>query len=119
MTKEETAIYNIIRGRKGRLSAVTSKKLSLMTGFERRHVRRIIKILIEQHGLPIAASVGSPAGYYFPSSPSEITNYSTFLLHHILSTSLRLKVFKHSCAIKIERAVQEELPFIFRDVQKN
>jgi len=105
LSDDELTVYLILRGRKGLENAITTERIAKMTGFTERMIRRVIKKLIEEIGVPIAASNRAPFGYYYPTRRKEILEYRATLVHRISSLARRLRAYDRVTA----RAVQQAL----------
>ena len=109
LTPDEEAVWSWLEGRP-KSHAIKAPALAAATHLEERHVRDIVKCLIEKHGKPIASSTGSPAGYWEITDPAERQEvYEAWRRRgiSILARAARLK------GITLEEelvAVQLELP---------
>jgi|GEM_PF-6173010 len=63
-------IWDILKDRKGRNSAITARQLASITSINEREVRSEVATL-RRKGYPIASSTGKPYGYYLPAGANE------------------------------------------------
>ena len=94
MSQDELTVWNALRYHKGKENAITQHRLAEHTGISPRHVREIIKYLVENHKLEIASSYDSGGGYYIPVSQKEVDETCDKLYGHALSILKRYSVFK-------------------------
>ncbi len=70
MTDLERDLVELIGGRRGEGNAIPRERLmDLFDGVSERQVRRTIKHLVMEHGIPLASC---PGGYYTPATPEEV-----------------------------------------------
>ena len=80
--------------RYGRENARTGKTLALLLGHrDDRPVRLAIRGLIAE-GLPVAALVKPPYGYYIASTPDEVKEYIQDLHSRLVGDAYRRRDFK-------------------------
>jgi len=72
ISAEETRIAGAIFRRKGKKRAIQVEVLASDHEIDGRRVRRMVKGLIEDHGLPILSSTGRFSGYYIPGDVGEV-----------------------------------------------
>ncbi len=94
MGQKEREILEILENHVGIENAITGEEIARMTNLDVREVRRCIENLRKIYLYPISASTSKPAGYFFPSTASEIEKTYKSLWHRgicILETAARLK----------------------------
>lgn len=96
MTADEQLVLEIIAGHRGRDNAVTTGFIASRTGYNIRLIRIIVKSLIENHHIPIAATTNTPYGYYIPQTVKEVVEYKRNLQARINSINSRLIAFEKS-----------------------
>lgn len=70
MTDLERDLVALIGARRGEKNAVSRRELvKLLSGIGERRIRRCLKHLVDEHGIPIASG---PGGYYTPVTAKEI-----------------------------------------------
>jgi len=82
--------------RRGRANARTGAELARLCGYnDDRQVRRIIRAMIAE-GIPVAASTGTPAGFYIADSRKEVEAYLQDLRGRLLEDATRRRDFKRA-----------------------
>jgi hypothetical protein len=92
MTDAERAVLGCIEPGRGR--AVPVNVIALLTNLPERRVRRIVRGLIDEHGVCIGSSTAPPAGYFLINNPEEIEAAYRRLRHRgisILARAARLR----------------------------
>lgn len=94
----------------GKPKAITGSFLALLLGHKSdRAIRLMIRDLIDD-GLPIAASVDKPKGYYLASDKREAQEYIQLMQDRIREDALRLKSFKMATLnIRVPEQIKMEL----------
>lgn len=101
-TDEEVRVWRQIRDRFGRENAIRALDIAEATRIgadnsevsRSRHMRDLVKHLIEFHKLPIASTCGPPYGYYRPWGAQEVNECYRWLV------GLALSILKHASIFK-------------------
>lgn len=103
LEQKELLIWMILKFRKGRERAFTAKKICRMIHgrYSIRQIRSIIQALVDDYGLPIAATVHPPYGYFIPQTDEEKREYVNNLTARIKSIATRLRAFEKNTADSI------------------
>lgn len=96
VSPEMLRIWKLIACRHGRGGAISVTELARTTEMTGRTVRRIVKLLIEDHGCPIASSPHPPAGYFIPAELPEILEALNSLKGRALSILVRMSRLKRT-----------------------
>ena len=94
MSQDELTVWKTLLHHKGKKHSITQHRLADHTGISCRHVREIIKALVEEHRQEIASNYDSGGGYYIPVSQKEVDETCDKLYGHALSILKRYSVFK-------------------------
>ncbi len=103
LEQNEQLIWVVLMVCRGRERALTAKKIRqrINKRYTIRQIRSIIQALIEDYGLPIAATVHPPYGYFIPQTDKEKDEYANNLKARIKSIATRLKAFEKNTANNI------------------
>lgn len=94
VTREDIKQEVLRHLRLGRANAITGQEFAkLLNHPNDRQIRKAIRELIAA-GMPIAASVGTPPGYYFAETPEEVNNYLSDLKARLVEDAYRRRDFK-------------------------
>lgn len=89
---KELLVLQLIRA--GRSNARQARELAELIGEGEVTARRIVKHLVEWHGVFIVSATTPPAGYYRPQNEAECDAGVNQLIHRIRSLAFRLKKMK-------------------------
>ena len=82
----------------GRRNATRGKELAKLFGYgEDRYIRVMIDELIEE-GMPIAAAVSEPMGYFICETDNEVAEYIRVLKNRRKEIDVRLAAFEKAAA---------------------
>lgn len=108
MTSDELHIWDILKLHTGIKDAIQVRRLSVITGIPDRHVRMIVKRLIEIHHKPIGSTVHAPYGYYVIVNNEERKQVRRSLIRRMLSLLGRVKAYEPQQSLWV-RQMQGEL----------
>ena len=95
LTPDEEMVWDALStSHRGRDEAITQAALSVSLGMPARKLRRIIKTLIQAHGLPIGSTPHSPAGYFVIETIKESQEITARYYHQALSLLYRMRRLK-------------------------
>jgi len=108
LESHEILIWAIIKYRKGAKRAITAKKIHRMIHgrYSIRQIRAIIQGLVNDLGLPIAATNHEPYGYFIPQTEEEKRAYCNNLIARIKSIATRLRAFEKNTADGIMKQLE-------------
>ncbi len=89
LSEEERAVYLLIR--RGRPHAVSVRSIRAVTGMDDVRVRKLVKHLIEEHGVLICSATRQPVGYYLPETEDEYKAGAAQIVSRIRSLARRLR----------------------------
>lgn len=96
MTREEQIVFNEIDTHRGRDKAISVPKLTEHINIyfngdplTEWHVRKIVRDLVNEHGLPIGSATGKPSGYYIITDADELREAIRNLKSRIYKLSIR------------------------------
>ncbi len=92
-SEEERELWELIKPRTGKESAVSAAELSRNTGIADRRLRDMVKALVEKRGMAICSC---PRGYYIPQTPEEIEETLHMLVSWALSAMKRASRLRRS-----------------------
>lgn len=78
----------IFNNHEGRANAITSRKLSILTGAPDRTIRLCIRELISEN-MPILSATENPPGYFLPISMNEVRKYAASLRDRLIEDARR------------------------------
>lgn len=87
LTKEESLVLSLIQPGRGNARQVNA--IAEATGIHWRIVQKIVRRLIDDHGVCIGSTSGVPAGYYLITDPAEIENVYHSLRHRGIQILMR------------------------------
>ena len=115
MTDLEKDLVELIGARRGAGNAISRVKLmELFDGICERDVRKAIKHLIVEHGVPIASG---PGGYFTPATPEEIEQACRYY-HGYAMACLTVESRLRGCSLP-ELVGQIEMEFYSRKGAKD
>ena len=96
--KKEVALYL----RRGKHNAIRGEKLAKLLGHPNdRQIRIVIREMIS-NGIPVAASVGKPMGFYIADNYEEALEYMAVLRRRCIENAVRRRDFKKACLTYLE-----------------
>lgn len=95
----ERLVLQLIRT--GRENARQARELAELIGEGEVTTRRIVKHLVEIHGVLIVSATTPPAGFFLPRTEAECDAGINQLIHRIRSLALRLKKVKRESYEKL------------------
>jgi len=107
LTEEEFSVFAVLRRRKGKERAIGKKELAKILGMDERMVRRVIKALIEEHGVPVGSDY--VRGYFIVAAPEEVEETYQTLKNHALSILKRAAVLKRISLKRLLGQLEVEL----------
>jgi len=107
LTVEEHKVLEVLKRRKGKKNAIGKRRLSEILEMDERVVRKVIKELIEKHGVPIGSDYSH--GYYIVSEPEEVEETYNTLKSHALSILKRAATLKRTSLKRLLGQLEVEL----------
>jgi len=96
LTDLEKNLIELLGGRRGAANAISRLDLvGLLDGFCERKIRRAIKHLMMEHGIPIASG---PSGYYTPVTEEEVQRACKYY-HSYAMASLTAESRLRKCSL--------------------
>lgn len=99
LTSEELTVLSLL-GR-GRRNARSVRYLASMAAVPEVRLREVVRQLIDEHGVCIGSSTGSPPGYYLIESPEEIDAVYRSLRHRGISILMRAARLKKISLVEV------------------
>jgi len=95
MPLDHKMICNIIRDQhQGAIASINQADLAAVSGIRKRRVRKIIKELIEQFGMPIGTLYTQAGGYFWITTKSEAEVSCKAISDHAISQLSRVAALK-------------------------
>jgi len=107
LTEEEYRVLAVLKRCRGKKQAIGKRELAKVLGMDERVVRRVIKALIEEHGIPVGSDYAR--GYFIVSAPEEVEETYETLKHHALSILKRAAVLKRISLKRLLGQLEVEL----------
>ena len=101
-------LCRIILNHVGHSMAITSRELSVITGYPDRAIRLVIRDLIAE-GMPIASSTEPPMGYFIASTWEEANHYADTVKGRLIEDAKRRRDFRRSAALYLQVGRQDRL----------
>lgn len=105
----EERVWEALQDHRGADSAITQELLAEICDMPLRRLQKVLKILTEENGRPIAASCRPPYGVFIPETPEEAEPYINQLRARGLSVYRRIKALDRAIA-------REHVGDLFRDI---
>ena len=92
LTSDERLVWDTLStSHRGRSEAITQASLSVAVGMPARRMRKVMKSLIQVHGLPVGSSPHQPAGYYTITNQAEAAEATARYYRQALSLLYRMR----------------------------
>ena len=109
MTPEQTTVWGILQGQRGRARAVKQAVLAVACGVSVRTLQQVLKALTEEHHKSIVSSCRPPYGVFVPVTQEEKDEYMAQLKARAVSCFRRLDAISSASAQALHREVQQAL----------
>ena len=110
LAPDESLVWDALStSHRGRGEAITQASLSTVVGMPARSLRRVIKSLIQTHGLPIGSAPDWPAGYFVIETQHELAKTADRYRRQALSLLYREMRLRKMTAHQLARQIEMEL----------
>lgn len=102
LTEHESALLLLLTHHVGQRQAIQAAALAAATGLTERHVRAVVKHLVERHGVAVGSSPRQPyAGFWLIQSAEELWRTRNSLLRRALSILRRVKIYDRAAWVEV------------------
>ena len=110
LSAEQAKVLRVLLGHQGAKNAILVPAAAEAAGLPTRAAQYAVKSLIEDHGVPIAASSGDPAGWYLCVDDKERARERAGLRSRALSILRRARAFDPDTDTRLAEMFGEQLP---------
>ena len=94
---DELVVLRMLRSHKGSLEPLPLERITVQMGMSPRMIKRTMKSLIEDFGLPIGGSREKPFGYFLIVAPDDLRRALRPLAHEMRSMRRRMDSLEAAC----------------------
>lgn len=88
-------VWDVLKERKGRESAITANQLASIVGMDERKVRAEVTVL-RRKGYPIASATTKPYGYFIPKDANEARRCQAQLYSRMREIGITARALDHA-----------------------